>query len=318
MRSTDLFIIGAGPIGISCAIEAKHKGIDYILVDKGCLVNSLYNYPLGMQFFSSSDRLELDRIPFCSIESKPKRNEALEYYRRVVESRGITPQLFEKVVHLEKQDDDFTIQTTKESYKAKNVVIATGFFDIPNLMNVPGEELDKVTHYFKEAHYYSNQKIAVIGASNSAIDAALACYRKGADVSLIIRGPEVGPRVKYWVRPDILNRIKEGSIKAYYNAEVSEITAHQISFLENGTPKTIENDFVIAMTGYLPDFEFLKMAQIKLEGTAIKPSYDPSTMETNIAGLFLAGVICGGMETHKWFIENSTDHAQKIVSRIIS
>lgn len=318
MRSTDLFIIGAGPIGISCAIEAKHKGLDYILVDKGCLVNSLYNYPLGMQFFSSSDRLELDNIPFCSTEPKPKRNEALEYYRRVVESREITPQLFEKVTHLEKKDKTFLIETTKDSYEAKNVVIATGFFDIPNLMNVPGEDLDKVTHYFKEAHPYSNQKVAVVGASNSAIDAALACYRKGAEVTLIIRGPEVGPRVKYWVRPDILNRIEEGSIKAFYNAEVSEITANQISFTTKGAKKSIDNDFVIAMTGYLPDFEFLKMAQIDLKGETLKPHYDPNTMETNVSGLFLAGVICGGMETHKWFIENSTDHAKKIVDHILS
>lgn len=318
MRSTDLFIIGAGPIGISCAIEAKQRGLDYIMVDKGCLVNSLYNYPLGMQFFSSSDRLELDSIPFCSTEPKPKRSEALEYYRRVVESRGIESQLFEKVTHLQKKSNEFEIETTKGTYSAKNVVIATGFFDIPNLMNIPGEKLDKVTHYFKEAHLYSKQKVAVIGASNSAIDAALACYRKGADVTLIIRGPEVGPRVKYWVRPDILNRIEEGSVKAYFNAEVSEITEHHLSFIADGNKSIIENNFVIAMTGYLPNFDFLKMAQINLQGEMKKPYYDPETMETNVEGLFLAGVICGGMETHKWFIENSTDHSKKIVNRILS
>ena len=318
MRSTDLFIIGAGPIGISCAIEAKQRDLDFIIVDKGCLVNSLYNYPLGMQFFSSSDRLELDGIPFCSIAPKPNRNEALEYYRRVVDSKEIKPQLYEKVIGLDKdKDGTFIIETSKEYYKAKQVVIATGFFDLPNLMNVPGEELQKVTHYFKEAHPYSNQKVAVIGASNSAIDAALACYRKGAEVTLIIRGPEVGPRVKYWVRPDIINRIEEGSITAFFNTEVTAITTDQLIVTSEGKSQAIDNDFVIAMTGYLPDFEFLKMACIQLEGATLKPYYDPTTMETNIPGLYLAGVICGGLETHKWFIENSRDHAKKIVDHIM-
>lgn len=318
MKPIDILIIGAGPIGISCAIEAKERGLNYALIDKGCLVNSLYNYPLGMQFFSSSDKLEIAGVPFCSIEPKPKRNEALEYYRRVVSNHEIETQLFETVTSVKKEEDLFHVSTSKKEYVSKNVVIATGFFDIPNKMNVPGEELNKVTHYFKEAHPYSNQKVAVIGASNSAIDAALACYRKGADVSLIIRGPEVGTRVKYWVRPDILNRIEEGSIKAYFNSQVTQITPTSIHLISKNTPKILENDFVIAMTGYLPNFEFLKMTGIELVGAAKKPFYNPETMETNVKGLFLAGVICGGLETHKWFIENSRDHATKILNQILA
>jgi thioredoxin reductase (NADPH) len=198
------------------------------------------------------------------------------------------------------------------------VTIATGFFDLAATLNVPGEELPKVSHYFKEAHYYSGQKLAVIGASNSAIDAALACYRKGAHVSLIIRGAAVGPRVKYWVRPDIMNRIEEGSIRAYYHSSVTEISANSLSFTQDNVTKTIENDFVLALTGYRPNLPFLTQLGITLEGTAKIPSHHPKTMETNVPGVYLAGVICGGLETHKWFIENSRAHGNLIAEHILT
>ena len=333
----DLIIIGAGPIGISCAIQAKKKGLSYLVLEKGCMTNSLYNYPLDMQFFSSSEKLELEDIPFNSIEAKPRRKEALEYYRRVSDHFELNIQLFETVgdIQLIKQKttkltahqeglkhndgtDLFQVNTSKATYFTKNVTIATGFFDLAEALKVPGEELPKVSHYFKEAHYYSGQKLAVIGASNSAIDAALACYRKGAQVTLIIRGPEVGPRVKYWVRPDIMNRIKEGDIGVYYNASVTEIAKNSLSFTQNGILNTIENDFVLALTGYRPNLPFISQLGITLEGAAKIPSHDPKTMETNVPGLYLAGVICGGLETHKWFIENSRAHGDLITEHILS
>jgi len=318
MKHLDLVIIGGGPIGIACGLEAKKKGLSYIILEKGCIVNSLYNYPLNMQFFSSSEKLEIDEIPFISKEVKPRRNEAMEYYRRIVTSNQLNIQLFEKVTSITKSNTIFTVTTEKNTYTATNTIIATGFYDIPNTLNVPGENLSKVAHYYKDPHFYGNQKVAIIGASNSAIDAALECYRKGADVSLIIRGKEVGQRVKYWVRPDIVNRIEEGSIKAYYNTNVTEITPENITI---NTPKgiiSLENDYVIALTGYMPNFEFLEKIGVALSKDAKKiPQYNPDTMETNISNLFLAGVICGGMETHKWFIENSRIHAGMIVNCIL-
>ena len=317
MQEFDVVIIGGGPIGIACGLEAKKQGLSYIIIEKGTIVNSLFNYPVNMQFFSSSEKLEIDEIPFISKEAKPKRNEALEYYRRIVTSNQLNIHLFETVTHVEKQADGFTVATNKAQYKGNNVVVATGFYDLPNRINVPGEDLPKVSHYYNDPHYSASQKLAVIGASNSAIDAALECWRKGAEVTLIIRGPEVGQRVKYWVRPDIINRIEEGSIKAYYNSEVKEITPTAIIVTTPNGDVTLENDFVLALTGYMPNFEFLEKLGIALsEDEKRLPSYDPETMETNIPGLFLAGVICGGMETHKWFIENSRIHAPIIINTI--
>lgn len=318
MQEFDVAIIGGGPIGIACGLEAKKRGLRYIIIEKGPIVNSLFNYPINMQFFSSSEKLEIDGIPFISKEAKPKRNEALEYYRRIVTSNNLDIHLFEKVNSVEKEGNWFQLDTDKDLYKAKNVIVATGFYDLPNRINVPGEDLPKVSHYYKDPHFYASQKLAVIGASNSAIDAALECWRKGAEVSLIIRGPEVGPRVKYWVRPDIINRIEEGSIKTYYNSTVKEITPKEIII---DTPKgelILENDFVLALTGYMPNFAFLEKLGIALSDDAKRiPSYNPDTMETNVPGLFLAGVICGGMETHKWFIENSRIHAPIIMDAIL-
>lgn len=318
MDPLDILIVGGGPIGIACGLEAKKKGLNYLIVEKGTIVNSLFNYPVNMQFFSSSERLEIDEIPFISKEAKPKRNEALEYYRRIVTSNKLNIKLFEKVDEIQKLNDQFIIHTDKGEYLANNIIIATGFYDLPNLLNVPGEELPKVSHYYKDPHFYASQKLAVIGASNSAVDAALECWRKGAEVTLIIRGPEVGERVKYWVRPDILNRINEGSITAYYNTTVREIRERELVLESPDEEQKIENDWVLALTGYMPNFEFLEKLGIILSDDEKKlPTYDPETMETNVAGLYLAGVICGGMETHKWFIENSRIHAQLIVDAIL-
>ncbi|MEM7380742.1 MAG: YpdA family putative bacillithiol disulfide reductase [Bacteroidota bacterium] len=318
MERLDVLIVGGGPIGIACGLEAKKKGLRYLIVEKGPIVNSLFNYPINMQFFSSSERLEIDEIPFISKEAKPKRNEALEYYRRIVTSNQLRIHLFEMVEDVSKSEDGFTIRSDKGIYTADNVIVATGFYDLPNMLNVPGENLAKVSHYYKDPHFYASQKLAVIGASNSAIDAALECWRKGSEVTLIIRGPEVGQRVKYWVRPDIINRINEGSIKAYYNSKVKEIRETELIIESTDGIVQLENDFVLALTGYMPDFAFLEALGIELSNDEKRlPQYDQDTMETNVSGLYLAGVICGGMETHKWFIENSRIHAKIIVSDIL-
>ncbi len=317
MEGYDVLIIGGGPIGIACGLEAKKKGLSYIIIEKGTIVNSLFNYPINMQFFSSSEKLEIDEIPFISKEAKPKRNEALEYYRRIVTSNKLNICLFEMVDDVEKSEGIFHIKTTKNNYQSKNIIVATGFYDLPNTLNIPGEDMSKVSHYYEDPHFYASQKLAIIGASNSAIDAALECYRKGAEVTLIIRGPEVGKRVKYWVRPDILNRIAEGSIKVYYNTNVVEILENEIVLNTMEGTVRLENDFVLALTGYMPNFEFLQQLGIQLSEDDKKlPHYDLDTMETNVNGVYLAGVICGGMETHKWFIENSRVHAEVIVEAI--
>ncbi|WP_299434609.1 YpdA family putative bacillithiol disulfide reductase [uncultured Maribacter sp.] len=313
----DVIIIGGGPIGIACGLEAQKKGLTYLILEKGPVVNSIFNYPTKMQFFSSSERLEIDNIPFISTEVKPKRNEALEYYRRIVTSNSLNIHLFEEVLNIEKEEN-FSIKTTKNSYTSSKIVIATGFYDVPNLLHIPGENLPKVTHYYKEPHYYSRQKVAVIGASNSSVDAALECWRSGAEVTLIIRGSEIGSRVKYWVRPDILNRIEEGSIKTYYNTNITKITENDIEINTNGKLQYLKNDFVIALTGYRPNFKLLELLGVNLSNDEKKiPQYNPETMETNITGVYLAGVVCGGMETHKWFIENSRIHAKQIISNIL-
>lgn len=319
MESVDLLIVGGGPIGIACGLEAKKKGLKYLIVEKGTIVNSLFNYPVNMQFFSSSERLEIDEIPFISKEAKPKRNEALEYYRRIVTSNKLNIHLFEKVAGIHKKDSGFQIDTNKNQYRAERVIISTGFYDLPNLLDIPGEELPKVSHYYNDPHFYASQKLAVIGASNSAVDAALECWRKGAEVTMIVREPEIGQRVKYWVRPDIINRIEEGSIKAYFNANLKEIRANELLVDTPEGTITLENDFVLALTGYQPNFTFLEKAGIALSNDEKRmPAYDPETMETNVKGLYLAGVICGGMETHKWFIENSRIHAKLIINDIVN
>lgn len=317
MECFDVIIIGGGPIGLNCALEAEKAGLSYLIIEKGTIVNSLYNYPLYMTFFSTAEKLEIANIPFISTAPKPGRREALEYYQGITRQRKLNINLYEKVLNIRKENI-FSVETTKANYSAKNVIIATGFYDFPNLMKVKGEELPKVKHYYSEPYPYAKQKIAVIGSSNSAVDAALETYRKGAEVTMIVRHADISKSVKYWVKPDIENRIKEGEIKAFFHAEVVEITDRTIIFKdENQTIHEIENDFVLAMTGYLPNFEFLRNSGIQLQGDCLKPQYNENTMETNIAGLYLAGVVCGGKDTHLWFIENSRIHAEIIMNNIV-
>ena len=312
----DVLIIGAGPIGMACAIEALNAGLSYIIIEKGPLVNSLYNYPVFMTFFSTSQKLEIGGVPFVSISNKPNRNEALEYYRRVAETFSLNINLFEAVTNVAKESDgNFAVQTEKAHYKAKKVIISTGFYDVPVMMNVPGEALSKVRHYYKDPHLYAFSNILVIGANNSAIDVALETYRKGAKVTLVIRSAEIGSKVKYWVKPDIENRIKEGDIKAYFNSEVIEISEAEVKVKTPEGIVSIPNDFVLAMTGYKPDFALLKNLGVTLEADNC-PVHNPETMETSEKGLYLAGVVCGGMDTHKWFIENSRVHAGQIIAHI--
>lgn len=315
----DIVIIGAGPIGIACALECKKRNWNYIVLEKGALTNSLFNYPLNMTFFSTSERLEIDQIPFISNNPKPNRDEALEYYRRVAVSNDLNINLYETVTNINKNNDTFTVTSSKKTYHTKKVIIATGFYDIPNLMKVPGENLPKVSHYYKEAHPFSMQHVIVVGASNSSVDAALEIWRKGGHVTMVIRGNSIGERVKYWVRPDIINRIQEGSITAYYNSEITDIKTDNVTIKTPNGLKTLKNDYVVALTGYQPNFQFLENIGITTsnDGKQI-PTHNPETMETNIKGLYLAGVICGGMETHKWFIENSRIHAKQITKHLES
>lgn len=319
MEIYDLLIVGCGPIGLNCALEAEKAGLKYIVIEKGTIVNSLYRYPLYMKFFSTADKLEISNIPFITTDTKPGRQDALEYYQAIARQKLENIRLYERVINISKRQRYFDVKTSKSSYRAANVVIATGFYDILNRMHVPGEELSKVRHYYTEPYPYAGQKVVVIGASNSAVDAALETYRKGAEVTMIIRSEKISDSVKYWVKPDIENRIAEGSITAHFGAEVQKISEDSVTFRNaSGDLVTIENDFVLAMTGYLPDFEFLIQSGVDLEGGGMKPVYDPETMETNVHGLYLAGVVCGGRDTHLWFIENSRIHASLIVKDILS
>ena len=315
----DVIIIGGGPIGLSCGLAAQQKGLKYIIVEKGSLVDSLYHYPANMTFFSTSEKLEIGAVPFVSNNNKPTRNEALEYYRRVALSANLSINLYEEVTDIIRQEDKFQIKTSKDHYHTSNVIIATGFYGRPFLLNVPGEYFPNVTHYYNDPHIYAFQKVLVVGANNSAVDAALETYRKGASVTMVIRDEQVGERVKYWVRPDIINRIKEGSIKVYYNSTISAIRENEVDLNTPNGLLTIKNDWVIAMTGYQPDLSFLQKIGIKLSEDEIKkPEYNENTHETNVKGVFLAGVICGGMNTHSLFIENSRDHADKIMNQIVN
>jgi thioredoxin reductase (NADPH) len=319
-----LIIIGGGPIGIACALEAKKHNIDYLILEKGAIVNSLFNYPVNMTFFSTSERLEIGNVPFVSNNAKPTRSEALEYYRRVAKDNHVNIHLFEKVTDVTKSGIsnskfgiEYQVITTKSTYSCYFIILATGFYDIPYLLNIPGENLPKVKHYYDDPHFYAFQKVIVIGAQNSAVDAALETWRKGADITMVVRGPEIGKRVKYWVKPDIENRIKEGSIKAYFNSVIKEIREDEVDIESPEGIVTLKNDWVIAMTGYQPDLPFLRKIRIELcDDETCKPTYSEETHESNQKNIYLAGVICGGMNTHRLFIENSREHAVKIVNDI--
>lgn len=319
MEFFDVLIIGGGPIGLACGLEAQTAGLSHVIVEKGCLVNSLYHYPANMTFFSTSEKLEIGGVPFVSNNAKPTRSEALEYYRRVAFSRKLNLKLFEEVRAVDDAPEGYRVSTSKGTYAARNIVIATGFYDIPMLLNVPGEALPKVTHYYQEPHFYAGQRVLVVGANNSAVDAALETYRKGAEVTMVIRSGEIGRRVKYWVKPDIENRITEGAIRAYFHSEVTAIRETEVDLLTPEGPVTIPNDFVVAATGYQPNFPLLERLGIDLSDAANRcPVYDGDTQESNRPGIFLAGVVCGGYDTHVWFIENSRVHAEKIIRKIAS
>jgi thioredoxin reductase (NADPH) len=315
----DLIIIGAGPIGLACGIEAKKNNLDYIIIDKGMLVNSIYNYPVNTTFFSTSDKLEIGDIPFISHNVKPTRTEALEYYRRVCDSWSLNLDLYNEVLDIKNKTSHFELNTQNGIIKSKKIIICTGFYDIPYLLNIPGEELNKVLHYYKESHPYYKMNIAIVGAGNSAVDVALDTYRKGAySVTMIIREKEIGGNIKYWVRPDIVNRIENGEIEAYYESEIKEIKEKSIVIKSPKGITEIDNDFVLAMTGYQPNYDILQKLGVNINVDEFKtPEYNEDTMETNVSGVYLAGVICGGLKTNKWFIENSRDHSEKIIKHIV-
>lgn len=313
----DIIIVGGGPIGLACGLEAQKAGLHYCILEKGCLVNSLYNYPLNMTFFSTSEKLEIGGIPFVSNNIKPTRPEALEYYRRVATSNHLNVHLQERVTTITPFEGKYQVTSTRQTYTTTFVIIATGFYDIPIKMNIPGEELSKVVHYYKDPHFYAMQKVVVVGSSNSAVDAALETYRKGAEVTMVVRGKAIGERVKYWVKPDMENRIKEGSIKAYFNSSLLSVSEKEAVIQTPEETITIPNDYVIAMTGYQPDCNFLQKVGIQLsDDDVLQPTYNPETMETNLPNIYLAGVVCGGMKTHVWFIENSRVHAEMIMKSI--
>ena len=319
MKNYKVIIIGAGPIGLACGIEAEKSNLSYLILEKGCLVNSLFHYPTNMVYFSTSDRLEIGDVPFVSHGDKPTRRESLEYYRRVADAWKLNIRTYEKVERIEEEGSEYKVMTNKEIYSTSKIIIATGFYDHPNFMGIPGEDKLKLKHYFDEAHPYAYLKLVVIGGGNSGVDVALETFRRGSEVTMVIREPNLKEGVKYWVRPDIENRIKEGSIKAYFNSEVVAIRDDEVDIKTPEGKVTIKNDFVFAMTGYHPDYTFLRNAGIKVSDDEVKiPFFDEKTFETNKQGIYLAGVVCGGMDTGKWFIENARYQAVVIMKDISS
>jgi thioredoxin reductase (NADPH) len=314
----DVLIVGGGPIGLACGLACQKHNLSFSIIEKGVLVNSIYHYPRNMRFFSTSDKLEIGGIPFISAQSKPNRDEALAYYGRIGLMLRDQLYLYEHVRSISGEYENYCITTDKTEHFGRKIIIATGFYDLPKMLDVPGESLDKVSHYFSEGHPYAFKKTIVVGASNSAVDAALEIYRKGGAVTMVVRGPSIGDRVKYWVKPDIENRIAEGSIKAHFNSEIERISQDSVLVNTPDGPVTIENDFVLALTGYRPNLKFLTDMGVNFQdGEAQKPEYNAETMETNCPGLYLAGVICGGTQTHLWFIENSRIHADQIIHHIL-
>lgn len=313
----DIIVIGGGPIGITVAIQAKKEGLKYLVIEKGVLVNSLFHFPTNMIFFSTSQLLEIGDVPFIAHGDKPTRRESLEYFRRVVQSWNLNINLYEKVNSISKNGGSFLIKTSRSEYHAKNVVLATGFYDTPNMMGIPGESLAKVKHYYDEPHPYVGQKIVVVGAGNSSADVALETYLKGSEVTLVIRENEFKESVKYWIRPNIINRIEEGSIKCFYNSVLYEIREREVDIKTQQGKVTIANDFVLAMTGYRPDYPLLRNAGVKIQKDEFQlPVFNEETLQSNIANLYLAGVMIGGLRTGKWFIENTRDHDERIINDI--
>ena len=311
---TDVLIVGAGPIGLACALEARLAGLTARIVEKGAIVNSLLGYPTGMEFFSTPELLEIGGHPLPTPRYKPNREEAIDYYQGIAAREHLDIRLFERVLRVDGHDGAFEVVTTRGVHPARKVIVATGFFDQPNALGVPGADLPKVTYYYREPYRYAGQRVAVIGAKNSAAKAAL--DRHGADVTLIHRGSGVSPSVKYWIRPDLENRIREGSIRAYFDTTVEAIRPDALDLRTPDGPVSLPNDWVLAMTGYHPDFTFLQTLGIRLEDEAQVPVFDADSMETNRAGVYLAGTICGGANTSRWFIENGRIHAAQIAAHI--
>ncbi len=314
---TDVVIVGAGPVGLACAIRAQREGLRAVVVEKGTVVQSLVGYPVKMEFFSTPELIEIGGHPFPVHGHKPLREEAIEYYRRVAQNENIHLRLYERVRRIDGACDAFQVVTDKDVIAARRVVIATGFFDYPNLLHVPGEDLPKVTHYYKEAYPYFGQHVAVIGARNSAAKAALDCSRHGAHVTLLVRGTELSNRIKYWIRPDLENRIKQGAITARFETVVREIRESSLVIEGPEGMDEIENDYVLALTGYHPDYSFLETAGIEIAGDEWNtPIFDPQSFETTRKGVYIAGTVCGGRRTGRWFIENGRVHARQIMRHI--
>jgi thioredoxin reductase (NADPH) len=317
----DAVVVGAGPTGLACGIELKLRGLDAVLIEKGCVTNSLYHYPTNMSFFTTPELLEIGDIPMTSLNEKPNRTEALKYYRRVAEHYKLDIHQYEKVDNVAGADGEFWVHTTdrhncNHTYVARKIILATGYYDIPNLLNVPGEGLPKVIHYYKEPHPYYNQDVALIGAKNSAAIAALELYWTGARVTLIHRGAQISEKVKYWIRPNIENRIKNGEIKAYFHSKVVEIRPDSILVDAPQGEVLLKNDFVFALIGYSPDLAFLNSIGVTLDAATGRPRTNPATLESETSGIYLAGVIVAGMHTNEIFIENGRFHGKQIAGDI--
>jgi len=312
----DVIVVGAGPTGLACGIELKQRGLNTVLIEKGCVVNSLYNYPTHMVFFTTPELLEIGGLPMTSLNEKPGRTEALKYYRRVAEYYGLHIHQYERVLSITGDDGNFRVETSKAKYRARKIVLATGYYDIPNMLDVPGEDLDKVIHYYKEPHPYYDHDVLVVGAKNSACIAALELHWTGARVTMLHRGAKISDKVKYWIKPNIENRIKSGEIAAYLNSRLIEINQDSVEIETPEGRKTLKNDFVFAMTGYRPDLEFLESLGIRLDPASQKPRTNPETLESDRPGIFLAGVIVAGMHTNEIFIENGRFHGKQIADAI--
>jgi thioredoxin reductase (NADPH) len=317
----DVLIVGAGPTGMACAIEIQKAGFKALLVDKGCLVNSIYNYPQNMVFFTTPELLEIGDIPFTTASPKPNRIEALEYYRRVAEHYHLQIRQYEWVKTITGADGDFRVTTTDSNdgihdYSARKIVVATGYYDLANQLSIPGEDLEKVFHYYRDPHPYFDADVVVIGGKNSAAEVALDLWRHGARVTLVHRGAQIHNHVKYWVRPDIENRIKAGEIIAYFNSSVREIGADSVVLQTPSGPVRLKNDFVFALTGYHPDYDFLRGVGIELSPEQLRPVCDPENLESNVPGMYVAGVIVAGSRTSEIFIENGRFHGKLIAAHL--